>query len=103
MPPPPLRPIYLTFDDGPTAGYTNEVLADLNAAGAHATFFEIGQSTYTASGMCPKGTPSPSYATCLANASNNRTAIMRWSTNSSRPVMSSARIAGTTRTSPVLS
>ena len=65
--------IYLTFDDGPTAGYTNLVLNDLNAAGAHATFFEIGQSTYTASGMCPStvvGTPSPSYATCLANAGN---------------------------------
>ena len=65
--------IYLTFDDGPTAGYTNLVLNDLNAAGAHATFFEIGQSTYTDSGMCPPavvGTPAPSYATCLANAGN---------------------------------
>jgi peptidoglycan-N-acetylglucosamine deacetylase len=65
--------IYLTFDDGPTAGYTNLVLNDLNAAGAHATFFEIGQSTYTDSGMCPStvvGTPAPSYATCLANAGN---------------------------------
>lgn len=63
--------IYLTFDDGPTAGYTNLVLNDLNAAGAHATFFEIGQSTYTDSGMCPStmvGTPTPSYATCLAHA-----------------------------------
>jgi peptidoglycan/xylan/chitin deacetylase (PgdA/CDA1 family) len=65
--------VYLTFDDGPTAGYTNLVLNDLNAAGAHATFFEIGQSTYTDSGMCPStvvGTPTPSYATCLANAGN---------------------------------
>ena len=65
--------IYLTFDDGPTAGYTNLVLNDLKAAGAHATFFEIGQSTYTHSGMCPStvaGTPTPSYATCLANAGN---------------------------------
>jgi peptidoglycan/xylan/chitin deacetylase (PgdA/CDA1 family) len=43
--------IYLTFDDGPTAGYTNAVLTDLAAAGAHATFFMIGQSSYTASGM----------------------------------------------------
>lgn len=34
--------VYLTFDDGPTVGYTNDVLADLNAAGAHATFFEVG-------------------------------------------------------------
>ena len=67
------KTIYLTFDDGPTAGYTNLVLNDLNAAGAHATFFEIGQSTYTDSGMCPStvvGTPTPSYATCLANAGN---------------------------------
>jgi peptidoglycan/xylan/chitin deacetylase (PgdA/CDA1 family) len=65
--------IYLTFDDGPTAGYTNLVLNDLNAAGAHATFFEIGQSTYTNSGMCPAtvaGTSAPSYATCLANTGN---------------------------------
>jgi peptidoglycan/xylan/chitin deacetylase (PgdA/CDA1 family) len=65
--------IYLTFDDGPTAGYTSLVLNDLNAAGAHATFFEIGQSTYTNSGMCPStavGTAAPSYATCLANAGN---------------------------------
>jgi peptidoglycan/xylan/chitin deacetylase (PgdA/CDA1 family) len=72
-PSPSAGTIYLTFDDGPTAGYTNLVLNDLNAAGAHATFFEIGQSTYTASGMCPStvtGTPAPSYATCLANAGN---------------------------------
>lgn len=34
--------VYLTFDDGPTPGYTNAVLADLNAANAHATFFEVG-------------------------------------------------------------
>lgn len=73
-PPPPTKTIYLTFDDGPTQGYTQAVLADLTAAGAHATFFEIGQSTYTASGMCPStkaGTPIPSYATCLANAGNS--------------------------------
>lgn len=50
-PQPPTKTVYLTFDDGPTAGYTTEVLADLNAAHAHATFFEIGQSPYTASGM----------------------------------------------------
>jgi len=66
-PPPPTKTVYLTFDDGPTAGYTNEVLADLTAAGAHATFFEIGQSTYTASGMCP-GTAS--YNSCLTSAGN---------------------------------
>jgi peptidoglycan-N-acetylglucosamine deacetylase len=44
--PPPVhttgKVVYLSFDDGPTPGYTNQVLADLNAAGAHATFFEIG-------------------------------------------------------------
>lgn len=34
--------VYLTFDDGPTPGYTNVVLADLKAAGAVATFFEVG-------------------------------------------------------------
>jgi peptidoglycan-N-acetylglucosamine deacetylase len=39
----PGKVVYLTFDDGPTAGYTDQVLADLNAAGAHATFFEVGQ------------------------------------------------------------
>jgi peptidoglycan/xylan/chitin deacetylase (PgdA/CDA1 family) len=68
--PPPTanKTVYLTFDDGPTAGYTTQVLAYLNAAGAHATFFEIGQSMYTDSGMCP-GTAS--YATCLANAGNS--------------------------------
>ena len=66
-PPPATKTIYLTFDDGPTQGYTNEVLADLKAAGAHATFFEIGQSTYTASGMCP-GTAS--YTNCLNTAGN---------------------------------
>jgi peptidoglycan/xylan/chitin deacetylase (PgdA/CDA1 family) len=72
-PPTSAGTIYLTFDDGPTAGYTNLVLDDLNVAGARATFFEIGQSTYTNSGMCPStvvGTPTPSYATCLANAGN---------------------------------
>jgi peptidoglycan/xylan/chitin deacetylase (PgdA/CDA1 family) len=36
------RPIYLTFDDGPTPGVTDEVL-DLLAAGGHrATFFCVG-------------------------------------------------------------
>lgn len=34
--------VYLTFDDGPTPGYTTLVLADLKAAGAVATFFEVG-------------------------------------------------------------
>ena len=35
--------IYLTFDDGPTTGYTTQILADLNAAHVHATFFEVGE------------------------------------------------------------
>jgi peptidoglycan/xylan/chitin deacetylase (PgdA/CDA1 family) len=38
------RVVYLTFDDGPTRGYTDEILADLNAAGAHATFFQLGRN-----------------------------------------------------------
>ena len=38
----PWPAVYLTFDDGPSAGYTREILADLNAAGAHATFFQVG-------------------------------------------------------------
>ena len=32
--------VYLVFDDGPVHGYTDEVLACLQAAGAHATFFQ---------------------------------------------------------------
>ena len=35
--------LYLTFDDGPTPGYTNQILAHLKAAGAHATFFQVGE------------------------------------------------------------
>jgi len=35
---------YLVFDDGPAHGYTDEVLACLGAAGAHATFFQCGTS-----------------------------------------------------------
>jgi peptidoglycan-N-acetylglucosamine deacetylase len=35
--------VYLTFDDGPTAGYTDEVLTHLNQARAHATFFQVGE------------------------------------------------------------
>jgi peptidoglycan/xylan/chitin deacetylase (PgdA/CDA1 family) len=77
-PPPPTKVIYLTFDDGPTPGYTNTVLSELKSAGAVATFFEIGQSTYSISGMCPPSNewpaaPTPSYATCLANASKTST------------------------------
>lgn len=36
--------VYLTFDDGPSAGYTSQVLDDLNAFGDHATFFQIGRN-----------------------------------------------------------
>jgi len=66
--------LYLTFDDGPTPGYDANILTALQAAGARATFFQIGQSTYSESGMCPPSNqwpaaPVPSYATCLANAS----------------------------------
>jgi peptidoglycan-N-acetylglucosamine deacetylase len=35
--------VYLTFDDGPTPGVTDEVLRILGAYGAQATFFCIGQ------------------------------------------------------------
>jgi peptidoglycan/xylan/chitin deacetylase (PgdA/CDA1 family) len=44
------RVVYLTFDDGPSADYTSQVLADLDAVGAHATFFEIGINMR---GNCP--------------------------------------------------
>jgi peptidoglycan/xylan/chitin deacetylase (PgdA/CDA1 family) len=36
--------VYLTFDDGPDGDYTRQVLADLQAEGAHATFFEVGEN-----------------------------------------------------------
>lgn len=36
--------VYLVFDDGPAHGYTDEVLAFLQAANAHATFFQCGSS-----------------------------------------------------------
>ncbi len=44
---------YLVFDDGPTHGYTDEVLACLRAAEAHATFFQCSsmQSYPEAPGM----------------------------------------------------
>ena len=35
--------IALTFDDGPTAAYTNEILAILDQYGVKATFFVIGR------------------------------------------------------------
>lgn len=34
--------VALTFDDGPSPVYTSQILAELKAAGAHATFFVIG-------------------------------------------------------------
>lgn len=40
--PPPGRQIALTFDDGPSSQWTLRIAAELRAAGAHATFFEIG-------------------------------------------------------------
>ena len=36
--------IYLTFDDGPTATYTKQVLDLLDEYGAKATFFELGEN-----------------------------------------------------------
>src|SRR4051812_8876372 len=36
--------VYLTFDDGPSATYTPEVLAILRKDGVKAVFFEIGQN-----------------------------------------------------------
>ena len=41
--PPPTAKLYLTFDDGPDASYTPQILSELKAGGAHATFFVIGQ------------------------------------------------------------
>ena len=38
-PPDPPRPVALTFDDGPDPHWTPRILAELAAAGAHATFF----------------------------------------------------------------
>jgi peptidoglycan-N-acetylglucosamine deacetylase len=37
--------VALTFDDGPSAGYTEDVLAVLAGHGVRATFFTIGQNT----------------------------------------------------------
>lgn len=36
--------VYLSFDDGPSSGYTAEILDILAAYKAHATFFEVGQN-----------------------------------------------------------
>jgi peptidoglycan-N-acetylglucosamine deacetylase len=41
-PPPPGATVYLTFDDGPTV-YTSEILSVLQAKGAPATFFVVGE------------------------------------------------------------
>ena len=52
--------VYLTFDDGPGGAYTLEVLADLQAAGAHGTFFETGDCTAIGSfGGVPDGSMYP--------------------------------------------
>lgn len=40
---PHLPEIALTFDDGPSAGYTTQVLSVLRKYGVHATFFMLGQ------------------------------------------------------------
>ena len=53
--PTPPKHVFLTFDDGPAggpSGYTARVLSYLEAAGAHATFFETGAPTsYPTTGM----------------------------------------------------
>lgn len=36
------RTVYLTFDDGPVAGFTEQILAHLRASGVRATFFLVG-------------------------------------------------------------
>ena len=36
--------VYITFDDGPSARYTPEILQVLSKYGVHATFFEVGQN-----------------------------------------------------------
>jgi peptidoglycan-N-acetylglucosamine deacetylase len=38
------KTIYLTFDDGPNPKWTSAILSLLEAAGAHASFFVIGQN-----------------------------------------------------------
>lgn len=35
--------VALTFDDGPAPYYTRQILDELKAAGAHATFFDVGE------------------------------------------------------------
>jgi peptidoglycan/xylan/chitin deacetylase (PgdA/CDA1 family) len=42
-PTPDERVLYLTFDDGPAAPYTDQILDLLDAAGARATFFMVGR------------------------------------------------------------
>jgi len=42
-PPPPGSTVYLTFDDGPSA-YTSQIVSVLQAKGAPATFFVVGQN-----------------------------------------------------------
>ena len=42
IPPAAAHEVALTFDDGPNPVWTSQVLADLQAAGMHATFFVVG-------------------------------------------------------------
>ena len=39
-----IKTVYLTFDDGPNPIWTAEILSILEASGAHASFFVIGQN-----------------------------------------------------------
>jgi peptidoglycan/xylan/chitin deacetylase (PgdA/CDA1 family) len=43
-PPPPGSKLYLTFDDGPSGVYTQQILSVLQAKGVPATFFLVGQN-----------------------------------------------------------
>jgi len=47
VPPAVAHEVALTFDDGPNPVWTLQVLADLQAAGMHATFFPIGTHAQT--------------------------------------------------------
>lgn len=46
-PPPPSKPAYLTFDDGPDASHTPEILDILKRYKARATFFVVGYRAQT--------------------------------------------------------
>ena len=61
----PTKIVYLTFDDGPGGIYTQDILHDLKAAGAHATFFETGDVT-TLGALAGENTTASGTAQCNA-------------------------------------